>query len=76
MERKNWLAEQTDSATMVFQVGKYCDDWKVSGSSPDGTPGFWMENAGYSQKRPENVFTRPGMMWCFFQKPELCFTVV
>lgn len=58
MDLKNWLSEHTNSATMVFQVGKYCDDWKVSGSSLDGTPSFHLVLDGECWLQPERTRER------------------
>jgi hypothetical protein len=55
MELKNWLAEQTNSATMVFHVGKYCDDWKASGDTLEGAPSFHLVLDGECWLQPEGT---------------------
>lgn len=42
MDIKNWLSEQTSAATSVFQVGRYCDSWKATGSSLNGASSFHL----------------------------------
>lgn len=58
MELKNWLSEQTHAATMVFHVGKYCDNWKASGDTLDGSPSFHLVLDGECWLQPEGTEAR------------------
>ncbi|HGB5787585.1 TPA: cupin domain-containing protein [Salmonella enterica subsp. diarizonae serovar 61:l,v:z35] len=41
MDIKTWLAQQAQSATSVFHMGRYCEDWKAT-TYHTGKPSFHL----------------------------------